>query len=102
MIVFGNNLAGIYRLNDWLKTANNSNADVFNRHAGIAKIREFFPLSDELDNHTYKAWGLEKADDAILKGIPDWSRTKEPEKENKPTISPHYSGGIMKFYRSQL
>lgn len=101
-MMFGKNLAGIYRLNDWLKTAEKASLENFNRHAGIAKIRDFFPHDGEIDEHTYIAWGLKKADDAILKGIPDWIERQDPTKENNgERISPYYSAGIMSYHRAQ-
>jgi hypothetical protein len=102
VMMFGKNLAGIYRLNDWLKTAEKSSLVTFDRHAGIAKIRDFFPHDGEIDTHTYNAWGLQKADDAILKGIPDWTERQEPSQENDAEkISPYYSAGIMSYHRAQ-
>jgi hypothetical protein len=103
VMVFGKNLAGIYRLNDWLLTAQKSEPKNFNRHAGVAKIRDFFPHNGEIDAHTYQAWGLEKTDDAILKGIPDWTERPSTSKEQNTDerISPYYSAGIMSYHRAQ-
>ena len=62
---------GIFRLTSWIEKAEKMPDKDFTKQTAISLIREFYPLSGEISKDIYEAWGLDKLDQLIVKGIPD-------------------------------
>ena len=71
IILFEEN-TGIFRLTSWIEKAEKMPNKDFTKQTAISLIREFYPLSGEIARDIYEAWGLDRLDQLIVKGIPDW------------------------------
>ncbi|CBY10890.1 unnamed protein product [Oikopleura dioica] len=79
--LFGKFNNGVFRLQNWLKRANDQN-DVFTKQQAFQEIRNLFPLKSEAPKSVYSALKLDVTDEALENGIRNWSTPRSTTKRS--------------------
>jgi hypothetical protein len=79
VILFGQNLTGTVRLQEWLEMAQSANEESLTKHKALSSLRRFYPFESEIDPKFYREWGLEKIDLALKNDVGTWEIDEEQE-----------------------